>query len=98
MNFTLLALAVMVVSVSAHTITLPLYSRAYNTSGLDVPVTDWFSRTDNQVSYQTWLPLLYKKVTDYLTVVHHYLCRHTASRFVRLLPFRRTLKGDVLLL
>lgn len=29
---------------------LPVNRRQSNTSGVNVPVTDWFSRTDNQVS------------------------------------------------
>jgi hypothetical protein len=52
MHFMLLALSTVMALVSADTITLPLYSRAFNNSGVDVPVTDWFSRTDNQVSHQ----------------------------------------------
>lgn len=62
----LLAFAVMAAAGVAETITLPLYSRGCKPSGVDVPVTDWFSRTDNQVSYQIWLPLTYKMMTDIL--------------------------------
>ncbi|KAG8157249.1 hypothetical protein KVR01_012957 [Diaporthe batatas] len=40
--------ASVVASVSASSITLKLHSRAPDTAGVDVPVTDWFSRTDNQ--------------------------------------------------
>lgn len=31
---------------------LPVSPRQSDTSGVNVPVTDWFSRTDNQVSQQ----------------------------------------------
>lgn len=50
MLFKLLAVVAMIASVAASTITLPLYSAASDTIGIDVPVTDWFRRTDNQVS------------------------------------------------
>ena len=66
MHFMLLALSTLMVLVSADTITLPLYSRAFNNSGVDVPVTDWFSRTDNQVSHQISLHLPYKELTGIL--------------------------------
>jgi hypothetical protein len=49
MYLALLALTVVMAPVSSDTITLPLSWRTSNNSGLDVPLTDWFSRTDNQV-------------------------------------------------
>lgn len=67
MHFMLLAIVAVLASVSATTINLPLYSRAAehaarfrlplsprqtNTSGVNVPMTDWFSRSDNQASQQ----------------------------------------------
>lgn len=83
MQFLLLVLAAVVASVSAITVTLPLYSRAADhaadgstrsrlpvsrrkdpKSGDDVSVTDWFSRSDNQVSRQPPRCLLGNNVAD----------------------------------
>lgn len=43
---------------------LPVSSRQDNTSGVNVPVTDWFSRSDNQVSQEWGLSLSWDKQTD----------------------------------
>lgn len=46
----LLGLLAAATSVSAGVIKIPLKARA---SGVNVPVTDWFNRTDNQVYIQS---------------------------------------------
>lgn len=63
---------------------LPSERRAANSSGVNVPVTDWFNRTDNQVYFQEVKSTFATALAEtLLLVVHHIRCWHSASESVR---------------